>query len=167
MRLNKNYLCFILIFIITVLYNVRGTSQDRAHNEGEKIKKVKEIWLDYAPSMVTLEGIIERGRFYGPPGYGENPRKDRIEVVYFVKLAKPINVRGNPMSDINSETERDLKKVQLSKVLEIWQTLKGMVGRRVVIKGHLFHALTGHDHTRVVIDVSDISMLEPSSSDQL
>jgi hypothetical protein len=99
---------------------------------------------------VTLAGVVELHEFYGPPGYGENPASDARERQALLKLDTPICVE--PGSDDQDEAERNQARVTLvppaSNV-----ALSGYQGRHVTVKGKLFHAISGHHHTPVLIQL--------------
>jgi hypothetical protein len=58
-------------------------------------------------------------------------------------------VEGNPNDKWNSETERDVKKVQL--IITDYEKYRPLFGKNVLVKGELMHSLTGHHHTRVLL----------------
>lgn len=37
-----------------------------------------------------------------------------------------------------------------------WKTIRRQMGKRVLVTGTLFHAITGHHRTKVLIDVASI-----------
>jgi len=42
----------------------------------------------------NISGILKYELFYGPPGFGENPKEDKKEQVFILHLDKPIIVEG-------------------------------------------------------------------------
>jgi hypothetical protein len=68
-------------------------------------------------------------------------------------LSGPVDVQGDPKSDLNGETVRDVKKVQLI----LPATSRCLIGKDVVAKGALFHAFTGHHYTDVVMNVVSLA----------
>ena len=71
-------------------------------------------------------------------------------------LDRPVNVRGNsgPKSDYDTWSVEHIRKIQL--------VLKGehdeLIGKKVLVKGTLFHGFTGHHHTDVLMDVQSIGL---------
>jgi hypothetical protein len=111
-------------------------------------------WLSYEPAVVELEGKLTIAVKYGPPNYGENPQTDEKIKVPILVLSQPVNVRGDPTSDVNTESVEGVKEVQLS--LKRGIAYRQLIHRRVVVKGTLFHSSTGHHYTRVLMDVQEI-----------
>jgi hypothetical protein len=111
-------------------------------------------WLSYEPTETQLEGRVVVAQRYGPPNYGERPKKDAKVRVPMLILAKAVNVRGDSGDGFNSISERNVKRIQL--VFEPGTSYKQFVGRYVRVKGTLFHAHTGHHYTKVVMSVASI-----------
>ena len=137
---------FSLFFLITIC--IHGfISASQAQN--------KRRTLNYEPETVTLTGLLVSRTFYGPPNYGENPKTDTKESQYILILDSPVNVIGDPNSPIN-RTEQGIKKVTL--VVHDFKAhpVEPLLGSRIEVSGTLFHAQTGHHHTKVLIEVSSI-----------
>ncbi len=111
--------------------------------------------LHYEPEKVTLKGKVVSRTFYGPPNYGENPKTDSRESQYILILDSAVDVvaTGNDPTD---QTERGVRRVTLVVNDFAAHPVRPLIGRRVLIEGTLFHAITGHHHTRVLITVSSI-----------
>ena len=115
----------------------------------------KSRWLSYEPVTVELEGRLTVQSKYGPPNYGENPRTDARVKVPILVLVRPINVRGTPGEAHNAISVRGTRRIQL--VFSNRETsYKQSIGEIVVVKGSLFHAISGHHYTDVVMDVRAI-----------
>lgn len=114
-------------------------------------------WLSYQPAVVELKGTLSLRRYYGPPNYGENPKNDTKETMFILILSQPVNVRGNPdpKAGFDRQSVKNIRRIQL--VLTI--PYKGLIGKRVIVKGTLFHAFTAHHHTDVLMDVRSIEEL--------
>ena len=113
--------------------------------------------LSYEPAVVTIKGKLTAKVFYGPPNYGEEPATDSRETAYLLKLTTSICVSGDPSSDVNSESEQGVRVVQLGPGGTVtWKALSHLVGRNVEVSGTLFHAVTGHHRTEVVMNVSRV-----------
>lgn len=106
----------------------------------------------YAPQTVVLMGKLTEVWKYGPPNYGENPRTDARVKVPILKLKRPRSVCGDPRSDINTDSERNIREVQL--VVE--HLNPRLVGKSIVATGTLFHSHTGHHYTKVLMIVKTI-----------
>ena len=105
--------------------------------------------LHYAGAPVALAGKVTLETFYGPPNYGESPETDSRETQAILVLANPICVSANPST--NDEAEKNQLKVTL--VPPAGVNLGSYKGRSVIVKGTLFHAITGHHHTPVLMQV--------------
>lgn len=109
--------------------------------------------LGYEPQSVTLTGVITRHMNYGPPNYGEDPAHDEKETYWRLDLAKPICVKGDsadPSKDANTEDERNIRHLEIV-YSNGYPVGPGWVGHRVTVTGTLFHRITGHHHTTVLI----------------
>jgi len=122
------------------------------------LKIVENQNFFFSPAESILEGIIEKQTFAGPPNYENINKGDLKETGWFLKLKKPINVLPSANSIGNdTEAEFDVKVIHLTwsennKVIGS----KIKVGKRVKLKGTLFHQFNGHHHARVLLDVVDV-----------
>jgi hypothetical protein len=112
--------------------------------------------LSYEPASVTLSGKVEIADAYGPPGFGDNPAHDTKKRYPVLLLDSPICVTGDPKDELNSESEDDVKRVQL--VFLDGKIRTDLLHKEASITGTLFHAETGHHHTAVLIQVSSAQM---------
>jgi hypothetical protein len=115
--------------------------------------------LNYDPAIVTITGVLVSRTYYGPPNYGENPKTDSKERQYVLILDSPVDVVGDQNDELN-KTERGIKRVTL--VVHDFKAhpVESLLGGRVEVQGKLFHAHTGHHHTKVLIDVTSIDKLK-------
>lgn len=108
--------------------------------------------FEYGPE-VRLQGHVVLRTFYGPPGYGENPKTDSRETQAILKLDRPICTEANPRE--YEDAEENQKEVTL--IPPSGMGFSKLVGRSVSVNGTLFHSHTGHHHTAVLIDVKRIT----------
>lgn len=108
--------------------------------------------LDYEPVPVVLRGRIGFETFYGPPGYGEDPARDFMEIVPVLVLDRRISTRGKKDDAINGGSFSCVEKVQIVHT----GGLSPHLGKSVSIGGVLFQAHTGHHHTDVLINADTI-----------
>lgn len=113
-----------------------------------------EICLHYEPAVVELRGTIVLRTFFGPPNYGEDPEIDSRETQGLLELDRPICVARDPTNDANSEDERDQRIITL--VPAPGMNFGNYAKLHVTIRGTLFHAQTGHHHTRVLMTVNSV-----------
>jgi hypothetical protein len=110
--------------------------------------------LSYEPAQVQLSGKVSKKEAYGPPGYGEDPAHDRRESYFVLALTTPICVSADPKSPVNNESETDVREVQL--LYLSGHTLQGAwLNRNISVRGTLFHQVTGHHRTKVLITVTE------------
>ena len=91
--------------------------------------------------------------FFGPPNFGEDPKTDSKEETRILVLGKPINVRAkdetDPVVGPSAENVRELQLVFNG-------PLRKLVGKKLIVKGTLYHAHTGHHFTDVLLRVESI-----------
>lgn len=131
--------------------------QDEPNNQ-KALENVKAEWVEYWPAVVELEGKLSIKTFFGPPNFGENPETDSKEMTRILSLDKPINVRSKDETDsVLGPSVENVRELQL-----IFDgPLKKLVGKKLIVKGTLLHAHTGHHHTDVLLDVESISLATP------
>jgi len=113
----------------------------------------------YEPAIVRVNGAIFVGEDFGPPGYGEDPAHDSREEHLYIALDTPLCVVAGDSSGLNSAAQSNVKSMEMTYDLNRIRFQDGWLGRRAVVEGTLFHAFSGHHHTRVLIRVEAISVL--------
>ena len=127
-----------LVLLFGVGFSVHGQTAQRC--------------LSAEPAAVTLKGRITRRTFAGRPNYESIKKGDEPETYWILHLARPVCVLGD---DFNDQPEKNVSKVQLVfSGSEPYARYKKFFSKRVVVGGKLFHANTGHHHTKVLIMVS-------------
>jgi|SRR5215831_3746945 len=107
--------------------------------------------LYYQPEKATVTGRIVYRTFFGPPGYGENPKTDSRETQDILLLDSPVDVIRTTHDDWDG-TERRINRITL--VLD--HSISHFIGKKVVVAGTLFHAYSGHHHTKILMVVSSV-----------
>ncbi|MGY3265284.1 DUF4431 domain-containing protein [Lysobacter sp. HA35] len=110
---------------------------------------VRAECLPYGPTVVKLSGTLSTRTFYGPPNYGEDPLTDSRERQVLLRLDAPICTTTSPDGD--DVAEKDQREVTLT-FADL--DLRPYIGKHVRIEGTLFHAITAHHHTSVLIDIN-------------
>jgi hypothetical protein len=108
--------------------------------------------LKYEPNMVSVTGIVERDTFPGHPNYESIKAGDEPEVYWILKLSKPVCVTGKPNDDLN-ESEKNIIEMQLVLTEAQYKEFHNFIGKKVIINGTLFHGITAHHKTTVLIKV--------------
>jgi hypothetical protein len=133
-----------ILALIVLLGVVAGTSSSG----------VKQGCVNYEPDTVTLRGRIVRRTFAGPPNYESIARGDEREQVWLLHLAKPICV--SPGTDSPKETSVSDVQLVFTEGRPQYDRYRPLVGQQVIASGTLFHAITGHHHTKVLLTVDGI-----------
>ena len=107
------------------------------------------------PSSVVY-GTVVTETYYGPPGYGEDPKHDSKERFYMLLLDKPIDVIAD-FDDEFSTTTNDITKIQLVPNSDMNNSY---VNKFVKLTGDFFYWHTGHHHTEVLLDVERAEIIE-------
>jgi hypothetical protein len=115
----------------------------------------QEGCLSYEPSTVKLTGKISRKTFPGPPNYESIRRGDEAETYWILHLASPVCTTASTDNDAESGV-RDIQLILAPKQYVLYR--KFVIGRaRVEVTGKLLHAITGHHHTQVLLEVKGMS----------
>ena len=138
--MTSHKLTIMLLCVLTALAQFEIGAQNRR-------------WLSYEPATVELEGRLISEWKYGPPNFGEDPKRDQRVKVPILVLTTRVNVRANPADATNAVAVRNVRRIQL--VLSD-VGYRELMGRDVVVKGSLFHSFTGHHYTDVLMDVRSI-----------
>lgn len=114
--------------------------------------------LHYAPEVVTLTGIMKIKTFPGAPDYESVEAGDDLERCPYLLLSHPIDVITSPEDeDHDAETEKNLKIIQIATGDDSNWNDK-YIGKQVLVTGTLFHYLTAHHRTRVLISANHFAM---------
>jgi hypothetical protein len=110
--------------------------------------------LSYS-SKVSLQGKLTRQTFAEQPNYESIAKGDARAAYFFLSPSTPICVRGRGDAEVDQE-EANVKVVQLAFVGEkdMFRSLRPNLGKVVRCKGQLFHAISGHHHSRVLMETS-------------
>ncbi len=109
----------------------------------------------YEPTVVELTGKLVTKVFYGPPGYGEDPKTDSKETAVILLLEKPIKVIAEEKDEFN-ETRANVKEVQIIDLIDL--DLSPYYHKRVKVTGKLSSSITGHHHTPVLIEIDKVQL---------
>ncbi len=136
--------------------NIQIDNSNKPVIQSDSQKIENKEWLTYEPTIVELKGKLVVKTFFGPPNFGENPKTDTKDRSWILSLDKPINVRATSETDpILGPSIENVGELQL--VLQIPH--RKFIGKKIIVKGTLFHAHTGHHHTDVLMDVQSISLV--------
>jgi hypothetical protein len=117
---------------------------------------VRAECLKYEPAVVTIKGTLAKRTFPGPPNYESVAAGDRAEDALILILATPVCVDGDPLSELNSDSEADLLEIQVVPNADLQEQFFHRVGKQVSAVGTLFHSHTGHHRTPVLIAADQV-----------
>lgn len=111
--------------------------------------------MSYDTDSVRLTGTISKKTFPGPPNYESIRKGDKPETYWVLHLSSPVCTKASGDND----AESNVTDLQLILTRKQYALYKKFVGRkkRVTVKGKLSHAITGHHHTPVLMEVVNIS----------
>ena len=153
------------VMLIAALTMILFMWSDNLNASGKNLMPQKTAkWYKYEPEVVTLKGELLSKSAYGPPNYGENPRTDKKVKYYVLKLETPINVKGDPKSEVNTDTYENISEIQMVLIegitaKEDMKSMEDKVNKKVTVQGMLFQAITGHHYTKVLIKVRHIELI--------
>jgi len=124
----------ILLMIATFAMNGCQQTTTTVSRESHPTK----LEVNRAGDVVELQGTVYPEKYFGPPGYGENPQTDQQEVAYILQL--------NPPRVFVTATADALRVHEI----QLINYDRGVVGKPITIKGQLDQAISGH-HRRTVI----------------
>ena len=118
----------------------------------------QQLCLHYGPSAVTLEGTLIRRPYPGPPNYEGVREGDQPDTALILSIPKPICVAPDSASDEGDrQLESGVRELQLAIGTDsLWAQLRAAHSARLRVTGELFHAISGHHRTRVLLWVIQI-----------
>lgn len=109
----------------------------------------------YEPARVKVSGVLCKLTSPGAPNYESIKKGDEKEVLWMLRLRKPISVKG-PSHDADKPTETGLTAIQLVLSQRQYSAYRKLINRRVIVRGQFFHSHTAHHRTRVLLFVTSI-----------
>ena len=120
--------------------------------------------LSYSPAVVTLKGTITAKKFPGLPNFESIEKGDEPEAVWILALTESTCTSGQKVDEHAIEAEANVRELQLTiGDQQLYERYQPLLGRTVNVSGTLDHAVTGHHHTPVILEVTGI---EPSAGSQ-
>ena len=149
MKFKATSFCF--VGLLTIVAHVSGS------------EPTKKAHVFYEPESTVLAGILTRETFPGRPNYESVKAGDEPETFWILNLSQPIDVAIKPgLKDELNEPEKAVHRLQLIVDYEkvVPKKLGFQAGKTVRVVGTLSHAITGHHHTDVLIDVQEAKVVE-------
>lgn len=114
--------------------------------------------IPYEPNTVHLTGILRENICPGPPEYESVEMGDMPEHIFVLCLDSPVHVRDIPPKENSwNEPEDNVSEIQVAASPRDAQHL---VGKHIAITGSLFHAITAHHRTEVIMIDNQIEVLK-------
>jgi hypothetical protein len=107
----------------------------------------------YETDGVKLSGTISRKTFPGPPNYESVKRGDQPETYWVLHLARHICTAAGADNDAESNVTY-LQLILTQKQYVLYKRFIARRARGVTVTGKLMHAITGHHHTPVLMEVT-------------
>lgn len=111
----------------------------------------------YEPIIVKLSGVIDVKDSPGPPNYESVENGDAAETGYYLKLPQSIDVVTPNVKSGTDECDEPEKNIHVVQLVirhdSDWPKIRK--GNHVTLTGTLFHAISGHHHTRVLMFVDE------------
>lgn len=112
----------------------------------------------YEPSIIQLTGTLKECICPGPPEYENIEMGDTPEHVFVLTLDYPVHVRElTPKKDFLDEPEDNVTEIQ---VAASSSEARPILGKHVKISGTLFHAITAHHRTEVIMINDSMNIIE-------
>jgi Domain of unknown function (DUF4431) len=106
--------------------------------------------LSYS-GRVQLDGVLERKTFPGPPNYESVEAGDAPETAWILKLKQTACVMEGDRNQENIAVPA-VTEIQLVMTPDQYREHAAQVGRHITVSGELFHSVTGHHHTEILLD---------------
>lgn len=101
---------------------------------------------------VTLRGLLSKRTFAEQPNYESIAKGDRAATYFFIAFQAPICVAEGQANN-DEPAESGIKSIQLAFPLgkDSYAPLRPYLGKAVECRGSLYHAMSGHHHSRVLL----------------
>jgi hypothetical protein len=140
MRRKTQALFFAPLLLLLLLHFIDASAQEKC--------------FAYETTKVKLMGTISKKTFPGPPNYESISRGDEPETYWVLHLARPLCTVASADDDAESNVT-DMQMILTAKQYARFRKFIGGKGM-MAVTGKLSHAITGHHHTPVLIEVLSI-----------
>lgn len=121
---------------------------------------------------VALAGTMRMVHGYGPPGYGEDPKKD-VKVSYLaLSLSFSVTTVCAPqlpqLQEIQCGAADTLRLVfpTNKEAVDLKKKALTLIGKRVLVTGVLHRQESMSDYTRVYMDVAEVSVIRAEADSE-
>jgi len=142
-RVKENVMRLVLFLVLTIRFSLATSARTLDT-------------LSYEPTVVTVVGVVVSDTFAGPPNYESIQAGDEPEVYWVLTPPSPIFVLGLPNDDLNV-SESNISALQLVFAdVNDYNKYRKFLNSKVKVTGTLFHAISGHHHTKVLLAVTNM-----------
>jgi hypothetical protein len=108
-------------------------------------------------SAINLRGTLTRDTFPEQPNYESIAGGDAAASYFFVALPYPICVERGNSKDGTKPAEEGILRVQLAfgQQKDPYDKLRPYLAREITCRGTLYHAISGHHHSQVLMSEPD------------
>ncbi len=154
-KLNIKKLIVIALFITSCSTEASKEEEKQEEKHEAIIENKKELPTNYQyePAISIITGTLTKENFWCPPTFGEDTLSDKKEICPILLIDNPITIKADS-SDVVNETKTNVSKIQLLTNLN----LENYFYKKLLVKGKLFCAQTGHHHTEVLISATEINL---------
>ncbi|GMU67631.1 MAG: hypothetical protein AMXMBFR36_39050 [Acidobacteriota bacterium] len=111
--------------------------------------------LSWGPGAASLSGKLVSETFPGPPNYESIAKGDQPETHWILLLEKPVCVDG--VDDLGQgHLEAGVERIQLVLTPELHKKHRASLGGIVEVTGMFMAAVSGHHHTRVLLEATEL-----------
>lgn len=104
---------------------------------------------------MSLSGKLVSETFPGPPNYESVAKGNPPEIYWILLLEKPVCVDG--VDDLGQgQVEARVERIQLVLTPELQKEYRASVGSFVDVTGMFMAAASGHHHTKVLLEVTEL-----------
>ena len=163
MRLSRlPVICSLALPGMALILSAQSTqSAQSAHRSSS----VSEPVYVYEAAGVRLEGTLIERREFGPPGFGETPKRDSRGTIFVLRLPSAITVKATPESDAKEgllpyapHSVKHVREVQIFPDFDDgYHNAKKLVGHPVSAVGSLSDPLAPGEYLKVSFNLTSLS----------
>ena len=146
---------FVFVLLVQIVCSTSWAQSSKENNQKNQTAAY------YEPEISTLSGTVFAEIFPGPPEYFDIKQGDKPEKFWILKLNKPITVSAKNGDEEQGvcPLERNVTRLQLVFNFPTVSPQKFGLhsGKVIAVTGTLFHSITIHHRTDVLVFVEKIS----------
>jgi hypothetical protein len=112
--------------------------------------------IEFNKQAVALHGRVVPMQFYGPPNFGEDPKRDRKDIVAILVLDRPIWTCDVPANETGHGGKYSVRKLEM--VFSDPPCGKQWNGKRVIATGTLYPWDNALQYTPVLLWIKNMAV---------